>query len=54
MMFDMIARGELHLSGVMCLRKHLTDDNHAEVLAEAKHERNAERRRDGRGLLREA
>lgn len=36
MMFDMIARGELHLSGIMCLRKHLTDDNHAEVLAEAK------------------
>jgi len=35
--FDMIARGELHLSGVHQLAGHLTEDNHKEVLRRAKH-----------------
>ncbi|MBW1874829.1 MAG: hypothetical protein JRI98_05470 [Deltaproteobacteria bacterium] len=35
--FDMIARGELHLSGVHQLAGHLTEDNHQEVLQRAKH-----------------
>jgi hypothetical protein len=33
----MIARGELHLSGVHQLAAHLTEDNHKEVLQRAKH-----------------
>src|SRR5687768_1775491 len=33
----MVARGELHLSGIHRLKTHLTEDNHREVLAEAKH-----------------
>jgi len=35
--FGMIARGELHLSGVHQLAGHLTEDNHKEVLRRAKH-----------------
>jgi 5-methylcytosine-specific restriction endonuclease McrA len=35
--FGMIARGELHLTGVHQLAAHLTDDNHEEVLLRAKH-----------------
>jgi len=35
--FRMIARGELHLSGVHQLAGHLTEDNHKEVLQRAKH-----------------
>ncbi len=35
--FGMIARGELHLSGVHQLAAHLTEDNHKEVLQRAKH-----------------
>jgi hypothetical protein len=35
--FGMIARGELHLSGVHQLATHLTEDNHKEVLRRAKH-----------------
>ncbi len=34
---EMIARGELHLSGVHQLAKHLTEGNHQEVLGRAKH-----------------
>ena len=34
---EMIARGELHLSGVHQLAKYLTDENHEQVLACAKH-----------------
>jgi len=35
--FDMIERGELHLSGVHQLASHLTEENHKEVLQRAKH-----------------
>jgi hypothetical protein len=35
--FQMIAYGELHLSGVTRLGKHLTEENHHAVLARAKH-----------------
>jgi 5-methylcytosine-specific restriction endonuclease McrA len=35
--FGMVARGELHLSGVHQLAGHLTEDNHEEVLQRAKH-----------------
>lgn len=35
--FDMIERGDIHLSGVHQLAKHLTEDNHASVLRRAKH-----------------
>jgi len=35
--FRMIARGELHLSGVHQLAGHLTEDNHEEILQRAKH-----------------
>jgi hypothetical protein len=35
--FGMIARGELHLSGVHQLAGHLTEDNHKDVLRRAKH-----------------
>jgi 5-methylcytosine-specific restriction endonuclease McrA len=35
--FDMIARGELHLSGVHQLAAHLTEENYGEVLQRAKH-----------------
>jgi 5-methylcytosine-specific restriction endonuclease McrA len=34
---EMVAKGELHLSGVHRLKAHLTETNHREVLAEAKH-----------------
>ena len=34
---DMVARGELHLSGIHQLAGHLTDENHEEVLQRAKH-----------------
>jgi len=33
----MVARGELHLSGIHQLAGHLTDENHREVLHRAKH-----------------
>ncbi len=32
----MVARGDLHLSGIHLLAKHLTEDNHREVLEKAK------------------
>jgi 5-methylcytosine-specific restriction endonuclease McrA len=35
--FGMVGRGELHLSGVHQLARHLTEDNHEEVLRRAKH-----------------
>ena len=35
--FDMVACGELHLSGVHQLAAHLTEDNHKVVLKRAKH-----------------
>jgi hypothetical protein len=34
-LFDMVARGEIHLSGILRLAAHLTDENHRQVLAEA-------------------
>ncbi len=34
---DMLARSDIHLSGLHRLAKHLTEDNHREVLAEARH-----------------
>ena len=36
-LLDMIARAEIHLSGLHRLAAHLTADNHHDVLAEAKH-----------------
>lgn len=36
-LFTMIAHGEIHLSGIHRLAAHLTPENHASVLAEAKH-----------------
>lgn len=35
--FDMVERGELHLTAVALLRAHLTPENHGQVLARAKH-----------------
>jgi 5-methylcytosine-specific restriction endonuclease McrA len=35
--FEMVARGQLHLSGVQRLAAHLNPDNHERVLATAKH-----------------
>ena len=36
-LFDMVARGEMHLSGIHRLKTHLTPENCHEVLAAAKH-----------------
>src|SRR6188768_2393477 len=36
LLFDAIARGELHLTGLLMLGPHLTLENHVEVLARAK------------------
>jgi 5-methylcytosine-specific restriction endonuclease McrA len=36
-LFGMVARSELHLSGIHELSSHLTAENHGKVLAEAKH-----------------
>src|SRR6187549_2919071 len=36
-LFAMVARGEIHLSGIHRLKAHLTPENHERVLAEAKH-----------------
>ena len=37
-LLDMVARGELHLSGVHRLKASLTEDNQCTVLARAKHQ----------------
>src|SRR5688572_27822253 len=36
-LFSMVARGELHLSGIHRLKTHLTRENHEQVLAAAKY-----------------
>jgi hypothetical protein len=36
-LYDAVARGELHLTGLLLLGPHLTDDNCSDVLARAKH-----------------
>ena len=36
-LFSMVARGEIHLSGIHRLKAHLTPENHEHVLAAAKH-----------------
>src|SRR6187549_2911260 len=36
-LFAMVARGELHLSGILRLKAHLTRENHEQVLSDAKH-----------------
>ena len=36
-LFERIAAGEIHLTGLLMLGPHLTDENHLEVLARAKH-----------------
>ena len=36
-LFEMVARGEIHLSGIHRLKAHLTPENHERVLARAKH-----------------
>jgi hypothetical protein len=38
MLLSMVARGEIHLSGIQRLSAHLTPDNHQKVLAAAKHQ----------------
>jgi len=40
--FQMVARGELHLSAIVRLAKHLTDDNHRAVLRRARHKSSRE------------
>ncbi|HEY6724359.1 MAG TPA: hypothetical protein VI197_10010, partial [Polyangiaceae bacterium] len=37
LVFAMVARGEIHLSGIHYLKAHLTPENHEQVLALAKH-----------------
>jgi len=37
LIFEMVARGEIHLTGIHLLKAHLTPENHERVLAEAKH-----------------
>ena len=37
LLFEMVARGEIHLSGIHRLKAHLTPDNHEQVLDQAKH-----------------
>ena len=37
-LFEMVARGEIHLSGIHRLKAHLTRENHEQVLAQAKHQ----------------
>jgi hypothetical protein len=37
LIFEMIARGEIHLTGVNLLGAHLTEENHRELLARARH-----------------
>jgi len=34
---EMLARGEIHLTAVNMLATHLTDENHGELLARARH-----------------
>jgi 5-methylcytosine-specific restriction endonuclease McrA len=36
-LFEQIAAGEIHLTGLLMLGPHLTEENHREVLARAKH-----------------
>ena len=36
-LFEQVAAGEIHLTGVLMLGPHLTEENHREVLARAKH-----------------
>ena len=36
-LFDMVACGEIHLSGIHRIKAHLTPENHEQVLAQAKH-----------------
>src|SRR5690606_29199810 len=42
-----LARGEIHLTALVLLRDHLTESNHAELLAAARHKS----KRDIQGLL---
>ena len=42
LILQMVARGELHLSAIVQLAKHLTEDNHRGVLLRAKHKRSRE------------
>ena len=37
-LFDMVARGDIHLSGIHRLKTHLTPENHEHVLEQAKHQ----------------
>ncbi len=39
---QMVARGELHLSAIMQLAKHLTNENHRGLLARARHKSSRE------------
>jgi 5-methylcytosine-specific restriction endonuclease McrA len=36
-LFEQVAAGEIHLTGILLLGPHLTEENHLEVLARAKH-----------------
>jgi 5-methylcytosine-specific restriction endonuclease McrA len=42
LIFGMVARGELHLSAIHQLAKHLTDDNHRALLNRSKHKTSRE------------
>jgi len=39
---QMVARGELHLSAIVKIARHLTDDNHRQLLARARHKSSRE------------
>ena len=36
-LFEMVGRGEIHLSGIHRIKAHLTPENHERVLAQARH-----------------
>jgi hypothetical protein len=41
-LFEQVAAGEIHLTGILLLGPHLTQDNHRDVLARAKHRTKSE------------
>jgi hypothetical protein len=41
-LFEQVAAGEIHLTGILLLGPHLTEENHREVLSRAKHRTKSE------------
>src|SRR5688572_32075862 len=41
-LFEMLADGSIHLTGILMLGPHLTEENHREVLARARYRRKGE------------